>query len=191
MESIITINLRYSGRSGNWTGRAAIAARTCSSFHGSGTTGRASAIRRLCSWPAPSNPRLSTHCRGREHEYPDDRVGHRFRRSKIQATGCLELRRLRASSARRCKSSARACAKPSTCAAISACWMLPPATATPRLPPHAASPWWCRPTMSAPCSSARESGLRPSGSKSPFRRPTPKICRSPTGASTWCFPHSA
>ena len=84
MVSIRTINLRYSGRSGNWTGRAAIAARACSRFQwirDDRTRSRdPPALLVACS----VLPSLSTPCRGREHEYPDHRVGHGFRRSKIQ-----------------------------------------------------------------------------------------------------------
>ena len=60
----------------------------------------------------------------------------------------------------------------------SACSTSRPATAMRRSRPRAASPRWCRPTMSARCSSAGASARPPSGCRSRSRRRTPRTCRS-------------
>ena len=73
---------------------------------------------------------------------------HRSRHDQGPPAGRLELRRLRRRRHDACRSSARACARRSICAATSASSTSPPATATRRWPPRAASPMSCRPTMS-------------------------------------------
>ncbi len=65
------------------------------------------------------------------------------------------------SSARRCRSSASRCAKPSTCAPANACSTSPPATATRRWPRRAASPKSRRPTTCRRCSRAAARAPRP------------------------------
>ena len=122
-------------------------------------------------------------------------IGHPPHRRPVHhqgpPAGRLGLRRLRHRRHHACRSSARCCARPSTCAATSASSTSPPATATPRWPRPAASPTSCRPTMSAPCSSADASAPKPTACRSPSRKPTPRHCPSPMRASTSCFPPSA